>query len=106
MLWIKNHEEHLSQPLQTIKKPFKIAVTFLTGYNGIFNVTYKSNKFFFAKSITVKDGFNQIVNPQGAYEEIRSLNQEIKKFINEGGHFTEADCPFTIKPTFSTLGSS
>ena len=39
------HEEHLSQPLQTNNKQFKIAVTFLTGYNGIFNVT-NSNKFF------------------------------------------------------------
>ena len=31
--------EHLSQPLQTNKKRFKIAVTFLTGFNGLFNVT-------------------------------------------------------------------
>ena len=34
-------EEHLSQPLHTNKKQFKIAVTFLTAYNGIFNVTKK-----------------------------------------------------------------
>ena len=33
------HEEHLSQPLQTNNKQFKIAVTFLSAYNGIFNVT-------------------------------------------------------------------
>ena len=33
------HEEHLSQPLQTNNKQFKIALTFITGYNGIFNVT-------------------------------------------------------------------
>ena len=40
------HEEHLSQPLQTNKKQFKIAITFLTGYNGIFNVTNsKTNSF-------------------------------------------------------------
>ena len=32
------HEEHLSQPLQKNNKQFKIAVAFLTGYNGIFNV--------------------------------------------------------------------
>ena len=38
------HEEHLSQPLQT-NKQFKIAVTFLTGCNGIFNITNKNNKF-------------------------------------------------------------
>ena len=35
------HEEHLEQPLQTNNKQFKIAVTFLTAYNGIFNVTNK-----------------------------------------------------------------
>ena len=33
------HEDHLSQPLQTNNKQCKIAVTFPTGYNGIFNVT-------------------------------------------------------------------
>ena len=37
-------EEHLSQPLQTNIKQFKIAVTFLSGYNGIFNLTPKNNK--------------------------------------------------------------
>ena len=36
------HEERLSQPLQTNNKQFKIAVTFLNGYNGIFNVTDKN----------------------------------------------------------------
>ena len=30
------HEEQLYQPLQTNEKQFKTAVTFLTGYNGIF----------------------------------------------------------------------
>ena len=35
------HEEHLSQPLPIKNKRFKIAVTLLTGYNGIFNVTNK-----------------------------------------------------------------
>ena len=39
------HEEHLSQPLQNYNKRFIIAVTFLTGYNGIFNVTNPTNKF-------------------------------------------------------------
>ena len=40
------HEEHLFQSLQTNNKQFKIAVTFLTGYNGIFNVTNSNNRFF------------------------------------------------------------
>ena len=35
------HEENLQIPLQTNNKQFKIAVTFLTGYNGIFNITIK-----------------------------------------------------------------
>ena len=51
------HEEHLSQPLQTNNKQFKIAVTFLTGYNGIFNVTDKNNKIYFMKSISDGDGY-------------------------------------------------
>ena len=56
------HEEHLSQPLQTNNKQVKIAVTFLTGYNGIFNVTNSNNKFYFIKSLSDEDGFIQIQN--------------------------------------------
>ena len=41
------HEDYLSQLLQTNHKQYKIAITFLTGYNGIFNVTEKNNKFLF-----------------------------------------------------------
>ena len=41
------NEESLSQPLQT-NKQFKIAYTFLAGYNGIINIINKSNKFYFA----------------------------------------------------------
>ena len=97
-------EEHQFQPLKTNFKQFKKTVTFLTGYNGIFNVTNSNNKFFFAKSITKRDGFIQITIPPGAFE-IDSLNNEIKMFIIEEGHFTELYYPFTIKPNFSTLGS-
>ena len=43
------HEEHLSQQLQTNNEQFRIAVTFLTGYNGIFNVT-NSNKIFISSN--------------------------------------------------------
>ena len=62
------HEEHLSQPLQTNNKQFKIVVTFLRGYYGIFNVTYKNDKFYFKETITDEDGFVQITIPSGAYE--------------------------------------
>ena len=98
------HEEHLSQSLQTINKQFKIAVTFLTGYNGIFNLTPKKNKFCFVKSITDEDGFIEITIPPGAYE-IESLNNEIKRINIDDEHYNEANYPFKIKPNFSTLGS-
>ena len=70
------HEEHLSQPLQTNNKQFKIAVTFPSGYNGIFNVTNSNNKFYFKYTITDEEGFVQIAIPQGAYE-IESSNDEL-----------------------------
>ena len=99
------HEEHLSQPLQTNKKQFKIAVTFLYGYNSIFNVTNKNIKFYFKKSLTDEDGYIHITSPPGA-SEIESLNFETKTIIIGDGHYTEADYPYTIKPNFATLGSN
>ena len=98
------HEEHLSQPPQTNNKQFKIAVTFLTAYNGIFNITNENNKFYFTKSITDDNHFTQISIPPGNYE-IESLNDEIKRIVINDGHFNEDTYPFVIKPNFSTLGS-
>ena len=98
------HEEHLFQPLQTNNKQFKIAVTFLSADNGIFNVTNENNKFYFTKSITDDDHYIMITLPLGSYE-IESLNDEIKRIIIDDEHFTEANYPFKIKPNFSTLGS-
>ena len=60
------HEEHLFQPLQTNNKQFKLAVTFLTVYNGIFNVTSSNNKFYFKNSLF--EDFLQITIPEGAWE--------------------------------------
>ena len=97
------HEEHLSQPLQTNNKQFKTAVTFLTGYNGIFNVTETNNKFYFKKAIKDED-FIQIRVPPGAYE-IESLDDEIRRIIIHKGRYTETNYAFRIKPNFSTLGS-
>ena len=98
------HEEHLSQPLQTNIKQFKIAITFLSAYNGIFNVTHLNNKFYFTKSISDYEHYIVISIPPGAYE-IESLNDVIKRIIINDGHFTEDNYPFVIKPNFSTLGS-
>ena len=98
------HEEHLSQPLQTNNKQFKIAITFLSAYNGIFNVTSDNNKLYFTKSITEYEHYTMITIPPGAYE-IESLNDEIKRILINDMHFTEENYPFQIKPNFSTLGS-
>ena len=97
-------EEHLSQPLQTNNKQFKIAVTFLSGYNGIFIVTNENNNFYFIKSITDEDGYIQISLPPIAYE-IESSNNEIRGIITDEEHYTEVNYPFLNKPNFSILGS-
>ena len=97
------HEENINQSLQTNNKQFKIAVTFLTGYNGIFNVTTENNKFYFTKSIT-DDDLIIITIPPGAYE-IESLNNEIKRNIIDQKYYSESTYPFSITPNFSTLGS-
>ena len=96
-------EEKLAQPLETNIKQFKIAVTFLTGYNGRFNITNKSNKSFFAKSIS--DDFIHITIQTGAYE-LESLNDEIKRIINNRGIYNEEKYPVLFQPSFSTLGSN
>ena len=101
---ISTHEEHLSQPLQTNNKQFKKTVTFLIGYNGIFNVTNSNDRFYFKKTITDEDDFIQITIPPGAYE-IESLNNEIKRIIIDEELYTEGNYPSKIKPNFSTLGS-
>ena len=92
------HEEHLSQPLQTNNKQFKIAVTFLTGYYGIFNITNKNNKFYFSESIIDDNHFTQITIPQGAYE-LESLIKEIKRIIFNQGYFNSEDYRTTFNQT-------
>ena len=96
------HEQHLSIPLQSNNKRFKIAITILTGYRGIFNVTNKNKKFHFTISI-IDDNFNPITIPPEAYE-LESLHEEFKRNIIKDGCFTEGNYPFIIKLNFSTLG--
>ena len=97
------HEEHLFQPLQTNNRQFKIAITFLSAYNGIFNVTNLNNKFYFFKSISDEDHIQISIRP--CVYEIEALNDEIRRIIIDEGHYTEVDYPFYIKPDFNTLGS-
>ena len=104
VIYKSTHEEHLSQTLKTNNKQFTIAITFLTAYNGIFNVTNENNKIYFEKTFTNDDGFIKKTITPGAYE-IESLNNEIRRIIIDEEHYTEANYPFTIKPNFSTLCS-
>ena len=97
------HEEHLSQPLQTKNKQNKIAVTFLSAYKIIFNITNSNNKIYFKKGNKDED-FIKLRIPPGAYE-IESLDDEIRRIIIEKGPESESDYPFRIKPNFSTVGS-
>ena len=80
------HEHHLSQLIQTINEQFKIALTFLTGYNAIFIFTNKINNFCFTKSIN-DDSFSLISIPKGAYE-IVPLYLEIQRSFIEAEYFT------------------
>ena len=90
------HEEHLYQLLQSNNKQFKTAVTFLSAYNGIFNVTNGNSKFYCKKALIDED-FKQIRIPEGA-DEIESLDDENKRIIIDKGHYTEANYPLKIKP--------
>ena len=97
------HEEHLFQSLQTNSKQLKIAITFWTGYNGIFIVTISKTKIYLAKSLLIKMVSSNYFCTKCLRNRIRKI--EIKRVIIEEEHFTEANNPFTIKPNFSTLGS-
>ena len=65
------HKDYLSQPLLINRNQFKYAVTFLTGYNDIFEVTNNLNNFYLVTSIT--DCSNRIFIPKEAYE-LESVN--------------------------------
>ena len=88
------HEEHLFQPLQINNRQFKIAITFLSAYNGIFNVTNSNNKLYFFKSISDEDHIQKSIRP-GVYE-IEALNDEIKRIIIDEGDYIESNYPFHI----------
>ena len=98
------HEENLFRTLKTKNRQFKFAVTFLTGNNDIFIVTSEINYF---TVISVIECAQHTVTriPAGAYE-FEILNKDIKRKIIVGCRITEKDHRLTIKPSFSTLGSS
>ena len=69
------HEEQLAQPLQTKNKQFKIVVTFLTAYNGIFNVTKKIIIFVLRNNLMKKKVYSK------NYPTRRSRNTELERRI-------------------------
>ena len=79
-------------------KQFKIAITFLTGYGGIFKKKQKNEKVFFTVIIN-DDDFNLTFFPPGAYEP-DSPDDEIKRNTVEDGYFTEENYPVIFKPKF------
>ena len=95
------HELTLDEQLQTNNKQFKIAITFLTGYNGIFNITDANNKFYY---VTPEKMIVDIVIPNGAYE-LEAIDLEIKRLMVLNGDSDGETFPFTIKPYFTTQGS-
>ena len=96
-------EEKLSQLLQINNKQPNVAVTFLTVYCRIFNVTNRNNKCYFTTAID-DDDFSEIVVYPWA-DELESLNDEIKRSFIEEGSFTEENYPSLIKANFSNLVS-
>ena len=59
------HGEHLFQIIQTNNKQFKIAITFLSAYKAIFNVTNSKNKFYFTKSIMMTTILSKLLLASG-----------------------------------------
>ena len=89
MLIVKDksiHEEKLQIPLHTNHRKFKIAVPFLTGYNGIFIITNKNSKFYY---LTPTNMLKEIILPPGKYavvhekkdDDINSFHTKIKELI-------------------------
>ena len=78
-----------------------MAITFLTGYNGIFNITDENNKFFY---VTREKMIVDNAIPKVAYE-LEALDLEIKRLMVLNGDSDGESFPFTIKPNFTTQGS-
>ena len=108
LIVLKNstHEENLIQPLHTNNKDFKVAVTYLTGYNGIQNIKEENNRFYY---ITPSNLLREIILPPGNYaivlektdDSIPSFQTKIKELIIENGDATKENYPFLIKPNYS-----
>ena len=97
------YKEQLPEQLITNNKQFKISVSLLPGYSGIFNVNDKKNKSQFATSIN-HDDFKVNTVPQGD-NELESFDDESKRNITKKSSYTEQNYFCAIKPNFSAFGS-
>ena len=102
MLGKSTREQNLDETLQTNNKQFKIAIKFLTGYHGFFNITDKNNRFFY---ITPEKMIVEIVIPKGAYE-MEAVYSEIKRLMILNGDSEGETFPVKIKPNFTTQAST
>ena len=78
-----------------------MAVTFLTGYIGIFSVTNKNNRVLLISALEGAE-HNVIRIPPGAYDS-EILNAESKPIILIQACITREGNPFTVNPNYSTL---
>ena len=96
-------EKILSQPLQTNIQQLRIAITVLTGYNGIFDVTTRNNINIF---ISVSECFeNNAIRIPPATFDVEILIKGIKRNIIDDGLFKEEEYHFSMKTIFSNFGS-
>ena len=73
------HEQHLSETLQTSNKQLNIAVTFRTGYTGIFNVTNENIEFISTSAFEGAE-YNVISKPSRAYE-VEPSDKKIERML-------------------------
>ena len=85
------HEENFSQSLQTNNEQFKVAVTFLTSYNDVFDVTSKKFQFSFTSVFEVAE--NSTISILPGANELQSLIVEIRRIILEEGRKSEENYP-------------
>ena len=96
------HEEHLSQPLQTLLESLSLLLPSLSGYFDIFNFKNKKIKIYFTRSIN-DDDFTKNSLPIGS-SEIENLYDETQLINIEPQYSTRIIYPFKNRAKFSMLG--
>ena len=95
MLRLSLHFKKISQLPPNDNKQFKIAVTILLGYNGVFKSTNKKYNFYFAVSVN-DDGFSVNTTPERALEVKFTIKENYRIFVKKCFLFKEENRPFQI----------